>query len=301
MGLMDMVHDRHSHTKHETHTKHERGNLMSPTLEQTVQDLAARLDDTQARLAQSEARHSRAERRLRTGYALAFCAVALTLLLNIRPAAMAQTPGVSLASLLARITSLEQKTAPITLSGTDLTVKGVNVHIVDGTGSTASSSGLGNLIIGYNAGGTVSGTGGGSHNLVLGDANNYTSYGGLIAGDDNTISGAYASVTGGSRNTASGEFASISGGYFNTASGGEFASVSGGFNNYASGDVASVSGGYDNHASGPEASVSGGESNYAAGEFASISGGDYNTASGFASSVYGGYENTASGIDSISP
>ena len=144
------------------------------------------------------------------------------------------------------------------LSGTDLSITGVNVHILDGTDKTASPSGLGNLIIGYNKPrgyGLDARTG--SHNLVLGDLNNYTSFGGLVAGKNNGVSGQYASVSGGQSNTASGDFSSVSGGEFNRAS------------NYTS----SVSGGYINAAISYGSSVSGGYSNTASGDFSSVSGG----------------------------
>ena len=149
----------------------------------------------------------------------------------------AQSPGVNLAQLVAQVNTLQStvssqattiralqvKTAPLSVSndpnaeGTNtlLTIKGVNVQIVDGTGSTASTSGLGNLIIGYNRSGARAAPGDirtGSHNLILGDANNYQSYGGIVAGVYDTISGPYACVSGGTGNTAGAYAASVSGG-----------------------------------------------------------------------------------------
>jgi hypothetical protein len=55
----------------------------------------------------------------------------------------------------------------------------MNVQIVNGQGTTASANGLGNLIIGYDEG-TQKRTG--SHNLVLGEQQSFTSYAGLIGG-----------------------------------------------------------------------------------------------------------------------
>lgn len=76
----------------------------------------------------------------------------------------------------------------------DLFIDGCNVHIRDGSGDTASTTGLGNLVIGYNMhGGARTGT----HNLVVGDGHSYSSFGGLLAGESNTISAPYASITGG--------------------------------------------------------------------------------------------------------
>ena len=76
---------------------------------------------------------------------------------------------------------MKARTAPLSVSGTDLTITGVNVHIVRGSGRTDDGirdspgkkvlTGLSNLIIGYNK-----------------------------------ASGRYASVSSGSNNTASGNY-----------------------------------------------------------------------------------------------
>ncbi|MFO0891208.1 MAG: hypothetical protein U0790_18950 [Isosphaeraceae bacterium] len=82
----------------------------------------------------------------------------------------------------------------------------------------------------------------GSHNLILGDLNNYSSYGGLVVGSFNAVTDAYCSVSGGVGNTASVFGSSVSGGVGNTASGAE-STVSGGYRNTAVGFTSSVSGG----------------------------------------------------------
>jgi hypothetical protein len=183
---------------------------------------------------------------------------------------------------------------------------GCNVQIVNGEGTTESTNGEGNLVIGYDE---APGEQSGSHNLVLGARQTFTSFGGIVAGQSNRVTAPFASVTGGEFNTASGEWSSVSGGELNTASG-EWSSVSGGASNTASGKWGSISGGDGNTASGQSASVSGGERNLANGVIAwvgggfentaegtaaSLSGGDKNTASAAASSVSGGYENKAKG------
>jgi hypothetical protein len=57
------------------------------------------------------------------------------------------------------------------------------------------------------------GTQTGSHNLLLGGSgNSYTSYGGIVGGSSNKISGAYASILGGVANTASGYASTINSG-----------------------------------------------------------------------------------------
>jgi len=122
------------------------------------------------------------------------------------------------------------------------------VQVVSGSGSTIGAvNGQGNLIVGYNEAGfckTVAATcntsadcGGdncltsgpktGSHNLIVGAGNSYSSYGGFVAGELNVVSGAGASVSGGYENHATGFVASVSGGISNTASGAE-SSISGG-------------------------------------------------------------------------
>ena len=135
--------------------------------------------------------------------------------------------------------------------GPNIIFSGANIHIVSGLGATndnGNPSGLGNLIIGYNEDPQNTGNPplqpgdrGGSHNLVIGRGNRFTkaAFGGLVAGEANTISNEAASVSGGSNSTASGQWASVSGGLANTASG-NGASVSGGFYNTARGFAGST-------------------------------------------------------------
>jgi hypothetical protein len=99
---------------------------------------------------------------------------------------------------------------------------GANVYVQNGSGATdGTPDGLGNLIIGYNemrSDGTDDRRTG-SHCLVVGSENNFTSYGGIVVGYQNEISETYASVSGGSGNTADGQNSSISGGSDITISG----------------------------------------------------------------------------------
>ena len=196
---------------------------------------------------------------------------------------------------------------------------GCNVQVVNGMGSTATTNGEGNLVIGYDEndhgkcsfpvpgpetkafcelfGGTWTAepyAQTGSHDLILGDQQEFTSYAGIIAGQENSISAPFASITGGRFNKASEYWASVSGGDGNTASGAA-ASVSGGAGNRATSQGSSVSGGAENSAEGgEESSVSGGKENTASGEWASVSAGRGNSASGNWASVSGGQENKAS-------
>ena len=157
-------------------------------------------------------------------------------------------------------------------------IDGANVYVRSGAGATdAAVNGYGNLVVGYDedCGDDKSG----SHNLVVGPCHSYTNAGGFVAGNDNTISGQFASVTGGYDNKATADDSSVTGGYHNVAS--YFGtSVTGGESNTASGFAASVSGGYRHDASGDHASVSGGYENVAFGDYASVSGGVGNVASG---------------------
>ena len=143
--------------------------------------------------------------------------------------------------------------------------RGINVQIVNGTGDTQTVNGMGNLVVGYNRSsngafscsigaadsqGACAGIGGvwaqshkgGSHNIVGGDFNNYSSWGGLVLGLENSLSAPYAAIIAGARNHAGASFASISGGSYNTANG-IYSSVSAGFANRASGEFSTVGGG----------------------------------------------------------
>ncbi len=133
---------------------------------------------------------------------------------------------------------------PDGLGGTVKTISfhGVNVRIVNGSGITDGVvDGAGNLIVGYNE---LRGAGddrSGSHNLIVGKEHNFNSFGGLVAGRNNTLSASHASVSGGRNNTASANRSSVSGGggsipiYGNTASG-SYSSVSGGLSRSAVAD-----------------------------------------------------------------
>jgi hypothetical protein len=203
-----------------------------------------------------------------------------------------------------RMAALEKKLSAMTVddAANEVVITGANLRIVNGLGSTETTNGLGNLIVGYNElrGDGFTDTRTGSHNVVVGRENNFSRFGGIVVGQFNEISGDWSSVSAGNGNTASGLFSSVSAGDNNTASG-RFSSVSGGGSNTASGDWSSVSGGVFHTASGIDSSVSGGANNTASGINSSVSGGLQNTASSGHSSVSGGENNTASGpISSVS-
>ncbi|GAB6096690.1 hypothetical protein JCM14469_29430 [Desulfatiferula olefinivorans] len=94
----------------------------------------------------------------------------------------------------------------------------MNVQIVNGRGATHQTNGRGNLIVGYNESRGVDARDG-SHNIVVGSKNDYSSYGGIVTGFNNDIGGKYANVIGGNNNQATGDYASITGGAGNRAQG----------------------------------------------------------------------------------
>jgi hypothetical protein len=218
-----------------------------------------------------------------------------------------------IASLASRIADLESKLQGMSRAGGDIYFTGVNVHIVNGQSGTETKNGFGNLIIGYNEPRETGSNRNGSHNLVARSRHNYSSYGGIVAGQDNEISGPYASVTGGGYNKANGSKASVTGGFSNVASGAascisggygntttkNFSSISGGESNTANGSLSSISGGSGNNTTGYGASISGGRNNKAIGEYASVNGGggpdplDGNLAVGNYTSILGGSINLA--------
>ena len=237
-------------------------------------------------------------------------------------------------SLAIRLAAVEAKLQDVTRIpagiGGQPTVQfsGVNVQIVDGTGDTGCDdanttfyepcNGRGNLIVGYAE--NPFGPRTGAHNIVGGEGNSWTSFGGAVFGVFNTIGDDYATVTGGYSNVADGRYSMVTGGDDNHAQGqtsvvaggygalasGTSATVSGGSGNSATGDASTVSGGRDNTASQAQctnlgysaSSVSGGEGNIASGCSASASGGRTSEAYGAYSSVSGGIANLAYGENS---
>jgi hypothetical protein len=165
---------------------------------------------------------------------------------------------------------------------------GINMQIVDGEGSTSAINGAGNLVLGYDENPTNR-TQTGSHNLIVGPYQQYTSFGGIITGSFNAIEAEGASVIGGWNNDADGKKAVVAGGEDNVAFG-EGAAVSGGSFGAADGRLSSVSGGKENHASGEGTSIVGGANNTAVGAESSIGGGFKNFAEGALSAIFGGKE-----------
>lgn len=119
--------------------------------------------------------------------------------------------------------------------GDTIRISGANLQIVSGVGTTDGEiNGLGNLIIGYNEERTPDNGGNdrsGSHMLVLGTEQNYTSFGGIVAGKQNTTSGTFSSILGGSEMTLhSDASASVIVGGFENELRGDFSAILGGSN-----------------------------------------------------------------------
>jgi len=170
-------------------------------------------------------------------------------------------------------------------------VSGANVQILNGEGKTNNTNGAGNLVMGYDE---EPGEQTGSHDLVLGTGQAYSSYSSLIGGTKNTAKGAF-SVVFGESNLAEGLEAEVLGGGANKATSFQ-ALVLGGSENSASGIASNITGGQENKAEAQWTAVSGGQGNTASVLGASVSGGAEGTASGAWAWVGGGVGNTASGI-----
>ena len=175
-------------------------------------------------------------------------------------------------------------------------ISGVNVQVVNGLGSTATKNGLGNVIVGYlEAGLPLGDDRTGSHNIVGGTLNSYSSWGGLVAGRGNTVGAPWASVSGGAANLAGAPDSSVGGGYLNHVTG-NYGWAAGGGQNVVYGEYGSACGGSLNSVGGINALVSGGVQNLSDGDASTISGGESNRSSGTRSSVSGGFQRIANGI-----
>jgi hypothetical protein len=170
-----------------------------------------------------------------------------------------------------------------------IAVKGANLQILNGTGSTTTANGAGNLILGYNE---YPGTQTGSHSLVSGQSNSFQSYGQFVSGTNNKATAPWATAVG-YFNTASGPFSSVLGGYSNTATNfagvvvgghdnvakGESSAILGGSKNSTEGTAAAMVGGFNNIGRAAESAVLGGNTNVAAGKWSTVAGGKLGTVS----------------------
>jgi hypothetical protein len=202
------------------------------------------------------------QRRLRLWRRLAGSVLGLILVMLLQPWGLAaQAPGGDpertlwqLVNLWGRVGTLERTLTHVTsVTGAgglpEVRITGANLRLVNGLRATATTNGLGNLLVGYNEPRQEGNVETGSHNVVVGQGHNFSSFGGLVVGRQNEISGAFAVVSGGFDNTASANATAVCGGHGNTASG-HTAAISGGEANTASGFTSSVSGGRNHKARG---------------------------------------------------
>jgi hypothetical protein len=132
------------------------------------------------------------ERRLRWWRGIACGMVMLSLLSWGLPSGKAaDAPGRGMAE---RMATLEHKLSAMAFddAANEVVITGANLRIINGLGTTDTTNGLGNLLVGYNeprseAIGPNVRTG--SHNVVVGRRHSFSRFGGLVVGDLNTISG----------------------------------------------------------------------------------------------------------------
>lgn len=219
---------------------------------------------------------------------------------------------------LASYVSIDADNHSVIVEGANLFVQSGSGHTDDNTtryigDGSGSLTGLGNLVIGYDEDYDSDSTKSGSHNLIIGAGHSYSSFGGLLSGYANAISGEGSLVIGGQLNEASGAQSAVIAGDGNAAGGalavmvggtqntgsGSSSLLLGGADNVASAEYAAVFGGQNSEASGYSAAISGGYANLASSNYATVGGGGYNTASGIGSAVSGGLRNEAAHVYSI--
>jgi hypothetical protein len=142
-----------------------------------------------------------------------------------------------------------------------------NLQVVNGMGTTNTTNGCGNLIIGYNE--PPPGSSGwsnvrtGSHNHILGRYHSHASYAGLLSGEMNrtTANAPSSCVVGGSEGSVNGDRSVIVGGHEGKANSNRCV-VMGGFDNGSNGaNLSVVIGGTNNRADADSSCIFGGGSN----------------------------------------
>src|SRR5215471_10643777 len=126
------------------------------------------------------------ERRLRWWCALA-CGLLVLLVATLPlPWSTAQEESAEYRGMRKRLAALEYKLQYVDGGPNEVVITGANLRIVNGLGSTGTMNGLGNLIVGYNElQPLLPNVRTGSHNVVVGSRNNFSSFGGLVVGDRN--------------------------------------------------------------------------------------------------------------------
>jgi hypothetical protein len=180
-------------------------------LEQSVASLEARLGALEADNAALEAAHAADHAAMEAAHAADVAALEARIdtLEEVLDAHLADDADARLSALEARVEAVESgggslpeelarlaDSVDVTEDG-DVVFEGVNVYVRSGAGSTtAAPNGKGNLILGYaEAAGTEARSG--SHTLVVGPWNDWTSEYGLVLGQLHTLAGAGGAVVGG--------------------------------------------------------------------------------------------------------
>jgi hypothetical protein len=155
--------------------------------------------------------------------------------------------------------------------GPNITFHGANIHVVNGSGSTNATNGLGNLIIRYDeAPTTLAGARGGSHNLVMGTGNKFTTWApsGIVNGDGNMINGQECVILTGNNNRVTGNL---------TAGNSAYGVIVTGYNQQIfDGQGAAIVGGTNNDVENFNSVILGGNANGNAGILSVILGGGNN-------------------------
>ena len=177
------------------------------------------------------------------------------------------------AALEVRVAELEALVANLSIAGNNMVLTGMNFQVVSGSGTTTGTiNGTGNIIVGYNETNSSNDKRTGSHNIVVGRYHSFSKFGGLIAGEDNSISGESASVLGGAENSASGNGSLVVGGFRNQSEAVTSVAVAG-ESNRAQGRSCLVTGGASNRCTGIASAVNGGTNNLCTGTASAVGGG----------------------------
>lgn len=179
------------------------------------------------------------------------------------------------------------------VTGPNIVFTGANLHVVNGALGRGKVNGLGNLIIGYDEApvNLQPGDRSGSHNLVMGEDNTFTSkgVGGVVFGVNNRLDAFFTSILGGINNTAAG--------------GADYSVIVGGDSNrvlYRDAEV--VVGGYQNTCFDSFCVAVGGQDNGVDGIASVIVSGGHNTTIVDSYCILGGYNiNAAGGRVSLNP
>src|SRR5436190_20077372 len=116
---------------------------MDPLLER-MNALEGAVSELKSTVAELREQNRASGRRLRLwAGASAFFALLFLFSLPLPPAAAALT-------LDQRVAALESKLLYLTRTGTDMVISGANLSVVNGSGKTQTTNGLGNPIVGYN-------------------------------------------------------------------------------------------------------------------------------------------------------